>query len=564
MSGLLIRGGTVVDGTGAPRYQADLLVNGGKIVAMGDHLDGAEQVIDATGLIVSPGIVDPHTHLDGQLLFEPKGTPSSWHGVTTVMTGLCGYSLAPCLPENREYLIHMFGRVEEMPMELLRTGLPWSWVSFKEYLDTLDRGLGLNVVAMVGHSSLRYHVMGADSLEREATADEIDAMCADLRDSIAGGAFGFTSSRAPSHYDWEVRPVPSRQAAPEELIRLAGELRNLPATSMGLIPSGVFGGMSQEDKDLILQMTDAARKPIQLNGFGGGDAWEFMGASTAKGADIWGVSSPQPFYKYVSLYGGTTHFNSMDTWMSIMDKPAEERQGLFASPELRQKLRDEVDAEAEMNGKVMRRPRINWDVLGIHQVQREENRQFEGLSVREIATKRGKHLADALLDLSLSEDLKTVLLTRLQPASDWFDEAKARVYSNPHCVPMTSDAGAHLGAECKAGEGTYFLRRWVLDKAIMSLEEGVKKITSVPARFLGLADRGTLRVSAAADIMVFDPASLDALDKEPANDFPGGLTRWIQKATGVQYVIVNGQPTIWEGNEVGVLPGKVLRSGWYR
>ncbi|MCL0102334.1 amidohydrolase family protein, partial [Dehalococcoidia bacterium] len=236
----------------------------------------------------------------------------------------------------------------------------------------------------------------------------------------------------------------------------------------------------------------------------------------------------------------------------------------FGSMELRQQLRDEVDAEATMDGKVMRRPRINWDVLSIHQVQRKENSSFEGLTVREIATKQGKHLADALLDLALAEDLKTVLLTRLQPESDWFDEAKGKVYRNPHCIPMTSDAGAHLGAECKAGEGTYFLRRWVLDKGIMSLEDGVKKLTSAPAKFLGLADRGTLRVGAAADIMVFDPATLNALEKQPVADFPGGLTRWIQKATGVHHVLVNGQPTIRDGAEVGDLPGKVLRSGDYR
>lgn len=563
MAKLLIKGGTVIDGTGAPRYQGDVLVEDGHIAAIGQRLSGPKKAIDATGLIVAPGVVDAHTHLDGQLMLEPKGTSSSWHGVTTVMMGLCGYSLAPCKPEDRDYLIRMFGRVEEMPLDLFRNALPWDWVNTREYLASLDKGLGLNAVSMVGHSTVRYYVMGKESLERAATPEEIKAMRATLRHGIEAGAFGFTSSRAPSHYDWEARPVPSRQAKPEELIALAEELRDFDGTSMGLITSGVFRGMTPEDKEVVLGMALAARKPIQLNGFGS-DAWDFMAAATTRGATVWGVTSAQPFYKFVSLHGGTTHFSSMDTWMHILDQPPAERLRMFADPSLRQKLRDEVDGEAKLDAMKMRRPRINWDLVHIYRVQRPENKSLEGMSVAEIARRQRKHLADALLDLAVSENLKTVLLTRLQPESGFFDEAKAALYRLPYNVPMNSDAGAHLGAECKTGESTYFLRRWVLDHGIMSLEEGVHKVTGLPSRYLGLADRGVLRVGAAADIMLFDPAKLDAPDKESANDFPGGLTRWVQRAQGVHYVLVNGQPTIWQGGETGDLPGKVLRSWEYR
>ena len=565
MNEMLIKGGTVIDGTGAPRFQGDVLLSDGKITAIGESLNGPARVIDATGLIVAPGIVDPHTHLDGQLFFERRGSSSSWHGVTTVMTGLCGYSLAPCKPEDREYLIRMFARVEEMPLELFRTELPWSWVSFGEYIDALDAGLGLNVVTMVGHSTLRYNTMGAESLERAATENEINAMRAALRESMDAGAFGFTTSLAPSHFDMDLKPVPSRQATPDEMVGLAEELRDRPSTHMALIPSGLFRGMTDEDKELILRMTSVADSPMQLNGFGAGaDAWDFMGLATAAGATLWGVVSAQPFYKYVTLYDGTTHFNSMDTWTSILDKPSEERKELFASPDLRQKLRDEVDLEPAIDAMVLRRPRINWDLVTIHKAHHEKNRGLEGVSIAELAKRQGKHLADALLDLAVSEDLKTVLCTRLEPEAKFFDQSKARVYRNPFSVPMNSDAGAHLQAECKAGEGTYFLRRWVLDHAIMSLEEGLRKVTSMPAKLLGLTDRGAIRVGAKADIMLFDPSKLNALDKETRNDFPGGATRWIQKAEGVEYVLVNGQPTIWQGEEVGDLPGKVLRSTSYR
>ena len=560
----LIKSGTIIDGTGAARYEGDLLIDEGRITAIGERLTGGDRVIDAGGLCVSPGIIDPHTHMDGQLLFEPKGSSSSWHGVTTVMMGLCGYSMAPVKPEDRDYIIRMFGRVEEMPLDLFRNEIAWDWVTFPEYLASLDNGLGVNAVTMVGHSTMRYYVMGPEALERTATPEEVMKLKGVLKDGLDAGAFGFTTSLAPSHFDMEARPVPSRQAAREELLELAGVLRDLGSTSMGLIPSGLFRGMTPEDKDLIMAMAATSGKPIQLNGFGGGDAWEWMGAASAKGAAIWGVTGSQPFYKFVSFHDTTTHFNSMDTWMKIMDLPVQERLKGFGDPSLRQTLRDEVDAEATMDGLKMRRPRINWDLVTVKKADKADNSPFEGMSIPQIAEKQGKHLADALLDLVVSEDLKTTLETRLQPESDWFDEEKARTYSIPHAVPMVSDAGAHLGAECKAGEGTYFLRRWVLDRGAMSLEEGIRKITSLPARYLGIRDRGTLRVGAAADVMVFDADRIDAHDKELLYDFPGGLKRWVQKADGVQFVLVNGEPTIWEGKEAGNLPGKVLRSGQYR
>jgi N-acyl-D-aspartate/D-glutamate deacylase len=562
---ILIKGGTVVDGTGAPRQSADLRVRDGKIAEIAPGLSSAGRTLDAAGLTVTPGIIDPHTHLDGQLFWAPDGSSSSWHGVTTVLMGNCGYTLAPIKPEDRDYIIHMFAQVEEIAPEIFQNNLAWDWVTFPEYLDAMDKGLGVNVVTMVGHSTLRYYVMGPAALEREATAEEIREMSRILRESVEAGAFGLTTSRAPSHFGWHGEPVPSRQAAPEELIALADTLGQLRATAMGLIPQGLFAGMSTDDKALILTLAKRSGSTIQLNGVGNSDAWEFMRRSAEEGAQIYGVIASQPFYKIFSLNSGTTTFNSMDTWFEIIAQPPAERRRRFADPALRQKLRDEVDAEATMDARHMRRPRIVWDQATVHRVARPENRPLEGLTIPELAGRQGKHKADALIDLALSEDGETQFQFRTMPESAWLsDPGKAPVFNHPNVIPLNSDAGAHIASECKTGESTYWLRRWVLENRVMSLEDGVRKVTADPARRIGLNDRGVLQPGKVADIAIFDLGALDTAPKEPVNDLPGGGLRWVQKASGVEYVLVGGQPTIEHGRDTGNRPAWVLRSGNYR
>ena len=560
MSEYLIRGGTIVDGTGAARFQGDLLIRDGRPAAVGADLTTSGQVIDASGLAVTPGLIDPHTHLDGQLFFEPRGTSSCWHGVTTVVMGNCGYSLAPVSPEHREYIIHMFGRVEEVPPQIFRDHLPWDWVTFPEYLDALDRGLGINTVSLVGHSTLRYHVMGPDALRREATADEIQRMRASLREALRAGAFGFSTSLAPTHNDWDGSPVPSRQAAPEEYIALAEELAAQEVGAMGLIPKGLFDGMTPEDKHIILSMARAAGKPIQLNGALGANAWDFMEECAEQGATVYGIIMAQPFYRFFRLRDGTNTFNSMDTWQEIMGQSPEERVKRLADAALRSTLRQEVDREAVMDGTLLRRPRIVWDEMRVSRAARAEHRGAEGRSVREMAEAQGKHLADALLDFAMSDDWDTQFILRFAPEAAWFSDAQAARFNLPHAFPMNSDAGAHLANECRAGEGTFFLRRWVLERNVMSFEEAIRRLTSQAARWIGLKDRGVLRPGMVADVAIFDLERVNALPKEEVNDLPGGARRWIQKAVGVPYVFVNGEPVIQQGEESGALPGRVLRS----
>ena len=416
MGEVLIKGGVIIDGTGKGRFNGDVLVRDGKIKAVGQRLGTTGEVINADGRIVCPGFIDPHTHLDAQLLFERRGTASSWHGVTTVLTGLCGYSFAPCRPEHQDYLVRMFTRVEEMPLRVLELGLNWTWTSFPQYLDALDKGLGINVAPLVGHSAMRYYVMGPAALERVAKPEEVRAMRGLLKESVDGGAFGFSTSRAATKMDFEKRPVPSRMASPEEVFALSEELVGVGATMMALNAEGTFIGLTPTDKDIIRRMVEINRKSIQTNA--ASRDTDFMKIIDGLGATLWSAMSSQPFYRFVNLYQGTTTFNDMDTWLAIQDRPVEERQRMFADPELRPQLRAELDAEAHLDPTKRRRPLLNWDILTVAKTARPENRHLEGLSIRELARRQGKHMADALLDLAVSEGLKTSFLVRLQPENE--------------------------------------------------------------------------------------------------------------------------------------------------
>jgi N-acyl-D-aspartate/D-glutamate deacylase len=564
MGETLIKGGTVIDGTGAPRFEGDVLLSGGKIKEVGKGLSTSGQTVDATGLTVTPGIIDPHTHMDGQFYFEPKGTSSSWHGVTTILMGHCGYSLAPIRPEDREYIIHMFARVEEVAPEIFRDQLPWDWVTFPEYMESMDKGLGINAVSQVGHSTLRYYVMGEESIQREATAAEIESMCKVLHESVSAGAFGFTTSRAPSHSAWNGEPVPSRWAEKEEFIKLAEVLAASKHGTMGLNPRGLFTGMTTDDKEIIWEMTRrSGGKTMQLNGISREENWEFMRQAGTEGVNIYGVVGSQPFYRFFDLDYGTNAFNSMETWYAIMTGSAEERHRLLADESVRPKLREEVDQEPLMDGTKMRRPRLVWEEVRVTGATRPENKKYEGMSIKEIAERQGKHLVDAMLDVAISEDLQTQFVYRFMPESIWLDKSKSSMYNHPNLFPTNSDSGAHLANECKTGEATYFLKHWVLGQGLMGIEEGVRRVTSQAAQWIGIPDRGVLKDGMAADVAVFDMDKLDALPKEKAYDLPNGGFRWIQKASGVEHVWVNGVQTIRHGEEAGELPGKLIRSNAY-
>ncbi len=564
MAEILLKSGTIIDGTGDPSRVADLLISGGRIKAIGTGLSTKGQTIDVAGLAVTPGLIDPHTHLDGQFFFEPTGSPSAWHAVTTVLMGHCGYSLAPIKKEHLDYIIHMFAAVEEIPPRLLEQHIPWSWESFPQYLDRLEHNLGINVISQVGHSTLRYYVMGDDATKRHATESELDQMRRLLREALRAGAFGFTTSRSPTHVGWDGSPVPSRYASPEEIVSLAEELAVTRLGTLGYIPEGTLAGLTPQDKAIIIQMAHrSGGKSVQLNGVSNKGGLQFMEDASKQGAKLYGVNTAQPFYRYFDFQEGTVTFNSMDTWFAVMNKAWPERRAALASRDLRPTLRREADAEATMEGKSMRRARLNWAEMRVVTIPGQGTKQYESWSIQEIAAKQGKHVVDALLDLAEADDWKTRFIYRVTPESSWLSNARGEEYKHPNLIPMNSDSGAHLGSECKAGEGIFFLRHWVLNLGVMRIEEGIRRVTADVARHIGLPDRGLLREGFAADIAVFDLERLDALPKEQAWDLPQGSMRWIQRATGIQHVFVNGEQTIESGKHTGRLPGGVLRSSRY-
>ena len=567
MGEILLKGGTVIDGTGAPRQEADVLISDDKIKSIGKGLGTTGKVIDVTGLTVTPGIIDPHTHLDGQFFFEPTGSSSCWHGVTTVMMGHCGYSLAPISPEHRDYIIHMFARVEEVSPQLFEEQIPWNWVTFPEYMDRLEsNGLGINAIPQVGHSTLRYHVMGPEAIQREATEDEVTRMRQIFHNAVEAGAFGFTTARAGPHVDWDGTPVPSRWAATSEILKLAQELQRMKVGTLELNPAGVLQGITPEDKDLIIDMArESGGKTVQIpGGARSAEARQFMIDIGKQGVNLYTVTSPQAFFRVFTFAEGTVLLNSLDTWMAIRNAPTQDRLRRLESPDIRQKLREEIDAEPLMETTGMRQPKINWQETRVIKAAKPENRVFEGKSLLELAADQSKHLVDAMLDLAASEDWKTQFASRSVADSAWFTSAQEDLLKHPNLYPMNTDRGAHLANFSRTGDATYFLHRWVMDRGIMSIEDGFRTLTSDAARWIGLPDRGALKDGMVADVAVFDLGALRCLPNEQVWDLPGGFTRWVQGATGVQMAFVNGKQTLRDGKHTGEIPGKVIRNTPYR
>lgn len=562
---LVIKNGMVVDGTGFPRYQADIGIKDGKIVEKGKISNGAAQTIDADGLVVAPGVVDLHTHYDPQLHWERLGTSSVWHGVTTIMMGNCGLTFAPVKPEDREYTLGVFSRVEELAIDTLRAGLPFDWETFGEYLDSLDKGLGLNVLPLVGHMAIRRYAMGEAAGERTATPDEVTRMQQVLRESLAAGAWGWSTSISPTHVGQSGEPVPSRFADDSELLALADTQGEFNSGSIGVIPRTVIFGLDDNDKALLEQLALRSGRPVIWNGHAyrwnkpqsafEEQAW--MDEAGARGAQLWALIRALPLDRPVCLKR-TTFVMGLEHWRDLMELPVEERIRAFADPARRQALRDAVDApEATTSQRGQLRPRIRWEALSVKQVFKPENEKYVGRSVTEIARTENKHIADVFLDIAVSENLETIFRYAQVLPDDV--EAKGQLLTGAHVLPYTSDAAAHVNSDCLAGETSYLLGHWVREKGVFSLEEAIRRVTLMPATIAGLTDRGMIREGLSADIMVFDPETIQAKPKELVRDMPNNDTRYIQKAEGVHKVVVNGKVVIDEGEPTGDLSGRVIR-----
>ena len=568
---LIIRGGLVIDGTGLPRRRIDVGIRDGHITALGLLAEAtAEQEIDASGMIVAPGIVDPHTHYDPQITFDPYATMSCFHGVTTVLAGNCGFSAAPVRKDDREFLTDIFASVEDMnPIAL--SGVPWdNFETFPEYLSSLKGRLGVNFACYVGHSNVRRWVMGEGAYDRDATAEEIAAMQAIVDEAVKAGAAGLSSSAAPTHLDIKGRPVPSRRANRDELLALSAAAGRTRPGTICYLPASAIGGMTQDDYDLLLQIGEASGLPVIIQGIGGASkvdvptaSWDtasrFLDDATARGTPVYSLLMSRPFDRTVEIGPNNVHYKACFAFNDLLNLPDAERRAALRDTIWRDRVRNSVEDCNRDPSKGTTLPPPQWPDVYVVQVAEERNRSLEGKSIAALAQDWGVAPMDAMLDLALDEDLRTTFRWRTE-SPEWAAAVDV-AQGHPNMIVGVSDGGAHLHKDDGADWSSYFLRSWVLQRKRWTLEEGIRQITQVPAAMLGFADRGTLRVGGWADIMIFDPETIGPWRKEFVHDLPGGIGRWKALGTGVKATIVNGQPIVINGQLTGALPGHVVAPG---
>ena len=543
---IVIKGGTVHDGTGADGVVADLAITDGRITEVAIGLDGRRR-IDADGLVVAPGFVDLHTHYDAQVLWDSALTPSSWHGVTTVVAGNCGFSLAPCRPEHHDLMARTLEHVEAMTLEALDAGIDWDFASFPEYLDAVARrGVVLNYGQLVGHTAVRLFAMGDAGYDRAATDEEISDMCRVVGEALDAGALGFSTSLVSSHQGEGGRPVPSRQSTHAEVAALAGVVDVAGAGIVQIAPGPQFSlddvfALAVDHSGPII-FSELLTRPDGLH-------WRRLAAlddARAGGAtDLWGLIAVRPLVFQFHLRDPFP-FNSIPEFAELLGLPDEERRRRFADESWRRTV-----------GAKVRDGALRWESTYFDETDVDDVR---GRSVADVAAGRGVDPLDAMLDIALVDDLRTrlrvVLLNDDQESID-------RLLGHESLVVGLSDAGAHASQLCDAGFATELLGTYVRERAALSLAEGIRKLTSEPAAVLGLTDRGVLRPGAAADVVVFDPATVAPGPLRRVWDFPAGTDRLVaDEPVGVEHVLVNGVPIRRSGRPVdegvGRRPGRVL------
>jgi N-acyl-D-aspartate/D-glutamate deacylase len=560
----LIRSGTVLDGTGAPGRRVDVGVRGGRIVAVGRVEEAAANELDATGLMVAPGVVDPHTHYDAQLFWDPAASPSNVHGVTTVIGGNCGFTLAPLNAPDADYIRQMMAKVEGMPLAALEHGVPWTWSSFADYLDALDGRLGVNAGFLVGHCALRRKVMGHDRAEEVATDEEIASMRALLAESLAAGGLGFSSSQSRTHSDGDGRPISSRYADRREMLAFCEEVASHEGTTLEYITNGCLDSFSPEEVDLMTAMSVTARRPLNWNVLTvdarAAERVEHQLAASSAAAEAGGriVALTMPTLVPMNM-SFRTHcaLFLIPGWGEVMGLPEAERMARLADPAVRTML----DERARSKEAGVFRGLSRWGTYVIGDTYAPANEGCAFRRVDDIAAERGSAPFDTLLDIVLADELRTVLWPNTDDGEAKTWELRAAVWSDPRAMVGGSDAGAHLDRMCGSSYPTAFLGDCLRGRKLVPVEQAVHMMTAQPAQLFGLRERGLVEEGYAADLFVFDP---DTVASEPArlvHDLPGGSARLYAGSHGVVRVLVNGVETVRDGAATGALPGALLRSG---
>ena len=560
---LLIKNGTVVDGSGLPRFQADVAIAAGKIVAIGKIRENAREIIDAEGHVVSPGFVDGHTHMDAQVFWDPLGTCSCWHGITSVVMGNCGFSLAPCSEEDKLLVMRNLERAEDISPEAMQAGIKWSWTTYPEYLDAVERlPKGINYSAYIGHSALRTYVMGERAFSEEATHDDLEAMKREVRSAIQAGAAGFTTSRTRNHQTPDGQPVASRLATWDEVRQLVGVL--------GELNSGVFE-IAGEDTGLnperiqdycnrLKALAVDTGVPVTFGMFSAPkapDYWRPFFALADETAEAGGRMFIQVHSRPISVlqsFESVTSFDKLPVWRDIRELPLAEQEAALRNPDMRHKLvraaNQPLQEGTRAVGAEARAANFKWLFPIIDRAVPPYR------SVAEIAAERNQDPVETYIDLALEKGLKRFFM---QPLTNTHEPSTLEMMQHPRSVITFSDSGAHVSQIMDSSLQTHLLSHWVREQEALTLEDAVRQLSFVPASHWKLAGRGLLREGWNADVVIFDPQTVEPQVPELTYDLPAGARRLKQKANGFLATIVNGEVVLRNNEHTGALPGQLLR-----
>ena len=555
MFDLLIQNARICDGTGTPSYIGTIGVEGDRITYIGQESgQTAQRSIDAEGLALAPGFIDPHTHYDAQVAWDPLLTCSPWHGVTTVVIGNCGVGVAPVKPESRDILLHDLVNIEDLSFDVMKAGIDWQWESFGEYLDAIDQGgLGINIAGLAAFTPLRHYVMGEAAFERQATPEEIETMHRLMKEAMEQGAFGFSTSIMFRHIGYQGRPLACRNAGKEELIGLCQALRDVGRGAIQIVlNSGGYSLIKDDDVELLRLLTNESGRPVTwLALFARTGEPDFHKKTIEKMGALLDRAIPQVTPRPMLIQDTLRNpfeFAPFSSWKPAINRSVAEQISLYKQADFRTAFLD--DLKGEERNEV-------WERIRVLDVGKPELERYRNLTIMEIADAEGKRPMNVYLDIGIADNLNT----RFQVQAFNHDiEGVERLMTEDKFMIGLGDGGAHVQMLCDAGYATALLEIWVRRRKVLTLEKAVQKLTSVPATLYGIPDRGILAEGKVADLVLFDPAKVSSQIPEYVSDFPLNSRRFVAKAEGIIATFVAGKQLYDNGTHTGEMPGRVLRS----
>jgi N-acyl-D-aspartate/D-glutamate deacylase len=560
---LIIKNGTVIDGSGMPRFRADVGVSNGRITRIGRIREAAKQTIDAEGHVVTPGFIDGHTHMDAQIFWDPLGTSSCYHGITSVVMGNCGFTLAPCAAKDKMRVVRNLQRAEDISLQAMEAGIKWSWTTYPEYLNALEKlPKGINYASYVGHSAIRTFVMGERAFTEPATEDDLKAMEHQVREAITAGAVGLTTSRSPAHETPDGSPVASRIAAWEEVRRLVNAMGSVGAGIFETAGEGVDRNAGdpgvREYHNRLRDLAVESGRPFTFGVFSrrkSPGTWQkyldLLDETAAAGGRMFAQVHTRALSALLS-FKTQTPFDRLPVWKDILQLPHAEKKARLADPALRKTLIENSSARREgpeARGTEAKAADYDW-LFVLDKVEGPHR------SVAEVARERGQHPAETMIELALATDLNQFFL---QPVANEDQDVALKLIQHPRTVPTFSDSGAHVSQLMDSSLQTHLLYHWVRTKQAFTLEQAVRMLSLVPATYWGFHDRGLIREGMNADIVVFNPDTLMAELPQVVDDLPAGARRLVQRTRGMAATVVNGEVLLRDGQHTGALPGRLLR-----